>query len=171
MADVYAVFGTLLALGIAFPGMLMAWWLLFPEVVERAGAHAVGDPWRCLGFGLLGAIGLSFPIGVLLALPFGPAKFLGFVLVLLVLAGASLGASGIAGEMGKRLADRVGGAVTEPGAFLRGAVALELAAAFPFIGWFVLIPLAILASLGAVLLALLRRQPRQVDLAAEPAQA
>ncbi len=171
MADVYAVFGTLLALGIAFPGMLMAWWLLFPGVVGRAGARAAGDPWRCLGVGLLGAIGLSIPIGVLLALPFGPAKFLGFMLLLLVLTAASLGAAGIAAQMGERLGDRVGGAATGPGAFLRGAVALELAAAFPFIGWFILIPLAILASLGAVLLTLLRRQTRRVDVSAEPAQA
>ena len=28
MADVYAVFGTLLALGIAFPGLLTGGWLL-----------------------------------------------------------------------------------------------------------------------------------------------
>ncbi len=48
MADVYAIFGTLLALGIAFPGMLTAWWLLFPRTVEgaqqRLSGNRVGNP-------------------------------------------------------------------------------------------------------------------------------
>ena len=30
MSDVSAIFGTLLLIGIAFPGMLTAWWTLFP---------------------------------------------------------------------------------------------------------------------------------------------
>ena len=36
MADVYAVFGTLIGIGIAYPGMLTAWWLMFPRIVTRA---------------------------------------------------------------------------------------------------------------------------------------
>ena len=36
MADVFAVFGTMLALGIALPGLLVAWRLLVPGVVIRA---------------------------------------------------------------------------------------------------------------------------------------
>ena len=36
MADVFALFGTLLALGIALPGLLLTWQLLLPNVVSRA---------------------------------------------------------------------------------------------------------------------------------------
>jgi hypothetical protein len=45
------------------------------------------------------------------------------------------------------------------GAFLRGAAALELAAAFPVLGWFIVIPLAIIASLGATAFAVLHWMP------------
>jgi hypothetical protein len=43
---------------------------------------------------------------------------------------------------------------------VRGAVVLELAAAFPFIGWFIIIPLTLIASLGATVFALLRWMPK-----------
>ena len=36
MADLTAVFGFLLLFGIAFPGLLTTWWLLFPGLVGRA---------------------------------------------------------------------------------------------------------------------------------------
>ena len=36
MADISAVFGILLSLGIVFPGLLTAWRLLFPATVARA---------------------------------------------------------------------------------------------------------------------------------------
>jgi hypothetical protein len=156
MADVYAVFGTLLALGIAFPGMLTAWKLLFPSIVERAGTRVAKKPWRTFWVG----VGLTFivtlPIGILLALPFGPAKFLGMVLLMLTLAFASLGAAGIPAVMADRLHM---GSTVEPSsaaAFVRAAISLELAAAFPFIGWFIVIPIAIFISLGSAFFAVLR---------------
>jgi hypothetical protein len=43
---------------------------------------------------------------------------------------------------------------------VRGAVALELAAVFPLIGWVIVIPLAIVTSLGATVFALLHWMPR-----------
>ncbi len=48
---------------------------------------------------------------------------------------------------------------------LVGAIALELAAVFPLVGWFVVIPLSLLASLGAAGYALLRPS---VEIVAEP---
>ena len=45
------------------------------------------------------------------------------------------------------------------GAFVRGAVALELAAAFPVIGWFFVIPLTMVTALGATVFALLHWTP------------
>ena len=56
MADVYAVFGTLLALGIIFPGMLLAWSLIFPGTVGRASSRIEHTPWRSLGLGIALAI-------------------------------------------------------------------------------------------------------------------
>lgn len=163
MADVYAIFGTLLALGIAYPGMLTAWWLLFPALVDRASQRVAHSPWGSLGLGTLTALVLSIPIGILLALPFGPAKFVGGVLLIGTLTFASLGAAGVAAAMAQVLRSRSNGGPSQLGAFVRGALALELAAAFPFLGWFFVIPLTVLVSLGSATFGLLRRKSRESD--------
>ena len=160
MADVNAVFGTLLALGIVFPGLLTTWWLLFPVSVERARVRLARTPWACFGLGLLGMAVVLVPIGVLQALPSSAAKFIGTILIFAGLAYASVGAAGLASEMGDRLALQSGGKFTPAGGMVRGAVALELAAAFPLIGWFLIIPLVTIIAFGATTFAILRWSPR-----------
>lgn len=149
MADVMALFGTLLALGIAFPGMLLAWHLLFPATIARAQERLEATPWRCLFFGGATALPLALLLLILLNLPPAPLKLLGLFLTLSTLLLASLGAAGLAAKMGRPFGSGAS-------ALLRGALALELAAIFPFLGWFLVIPLALLASWGAALFALLR---------------
>jgi len=160
MADVYAVFGTLLALGIIFPGMLIAWSLIFPGTVGRASSRIERTPWRCLGLGLALAFPIGFSVAILLSIALGPANFLGGALIVLSLAFASLGASGMAGMMGRRLLARSKKDTSEAAGFLRGALTLELAAAFPVIGWFLAIPLITLSSLGAAAFAMLGWMPQ-----------
>jgi len=167
MADVYAVFGTLLALGIAFPGMLVAWWLLFPRVVARASGCLDRSPWSCLGIGLGLAVAVATLAGILSAVPLGLIKFLGLLLTVLALGLASLGAAGVAALLGSRLAERAGGGHSPFIGFLRGALALELAAAFPFIGWLLTIPVVTLVSLGAAARGMLGSR-RQAQPAAAP---
>jgi hypothetical protein len=157
MADVYAVFGTLLALGIAFPGMLTAWWLLFPDFLHRAEWRLTRSRRRCLGTGIAIIIPISILAVVLVSLPLGVFKFLGGSIIVLTLGFASLGTAAIALSMGKRV-----GADTEqeqltPKHFLLAAVALELAAVFPIVGWFIMIPTTILISLGASFYATFKR--------------
>jgi hypothetical protein len=172
MSDTLAIFGILLALGIAFPGMLCAWWLLFPAAVERARVRLERTPGHCFWVGGAAAAAAIIPITILLALPAGPAKFAGALLIAAVLGVAGLGAAGLAALMGARLEPLAGGRLTPAGAFVRGAVALELAAFFPLIGWLVVIPLAVVTALGATVFALLRRAPAVLPApAAEPAPA
>src|SRR3972149_1637189 len=108
MADVYAVFGTLLALGIAFPGMLVAWWLLFPRVVARASGCLDRSPWSCFGIGLGLAVAVAVLAGTLSAVPLGLFKFFGLLLTVLALGLASLGAAGGGGARGGRPARPAG---------------------------------------------------------------
>ena len=138
--------------------MLTAFWLLFPLRVERARARLEQAPWGTFWIGLGVTLVLALPITVLIALPFGPAKFLGFSMLVFVLSLSGLGAAAIVACMGEQLSDRSDG-LTSAGAFVRGAVALELAAFFPVIGWFLVLPLAIIASVGATVYALLRWSP------------
>jgi hypothetical protein len=157
MADVAAVFGTLLALGIAFPGLLVAWWLLFPVAVGRAKQRFTRTPGRCFGLGLGVAVFVTVPITTLFLIP-GPGQLLSFSVILLALGIAAIGAAGIAAAMGERLTQRTG-SLSPVAAFVRGAIALELAAAFPFLGWFVVIPIALITALGATTFALLKWVP------------
>jgi hypothetical protein len=159
MGDVFAVFGGMLALGIALPGLLLAWSLLFPATIERARLRLEGMPWRCFWLGLAVLLAAGLPLAILFRVPAGPVQLVGWVGSFILLALASAGAAGLAALMGERLRG-VGLATSAPGALLRGAVALELAAIFPLIGWFIVIPLATICSLGAVVFALLRRSSR-----------
>jgi hypothetical protein len=168
MADVSAVFGSLLALGIVFPGMLTAWWLLFPATVERARLRLDRTPWPCFWLGGVAGAALLIPIALLLALPVGPAKLAGWSLIAAALGAASLGAAGLAAKMAQHLEARGSGG-SPLSTFVRAAVALELAAAFPVIGWFVVIPLATVTALGATLFALLRWAPAPRPLPVAPA--
>ena len=155
MADVYAIFGTLLALGISFPGMLTAWHLIFPTKVERAREKLQRTPWGAFWMGIGVTILAAFPITILLALPLGPAKLLGVLLILISLAVTNLGAAGLAAGMASRLSGHSSDEETTTAEFVKAAIALELAAAFPFIGWFLVLPIVIITSLGAASFALL----------------
>ncbi len=157
MADVYAVFGTLLALGIAYPGLLSAWRMMFPDFVERTQKRISQSPWRSFGLGA----GLGVPVilvsVLLVSIPAPPVRFIGALLAVFALSLASLGAAGLAGSMGSRLNELSGGRYSVPGAQVRGAVALELAAIFPFIGWLLVFPLGTLTCFGAGVHALFTR--------------
>ena len=97
MADLIAIFGILLALGIVFPGLLTACWLLFPATVERARRRLDSTPWRCFWLGVLIALIMLIPITILMSVP-----VLGVLLVSFTLAFAGLGAAGVAAKMGAR---------------------------------------------------------------------
>jgi hypothetical protein len=104
-------------------------------------------------------VALGIPIVVLLALPFGPAKFIGWVLLAASLALSSIGSAGIAAHLANRLAQQ--GSLSPLSAFVRGAVVLELAAFFPVIGWLFLWPLLLITAFGATSFAILNWMPRQ----------
>jgi len=158
MADITAIFGILVSIGIAFPGMLTAWWLLFPATVERARLRVEQTPWACFWAGLLITIAVGIPIVVLMSLPVGAAKFMGWVILATALTISGFGSAGISAHMGKRLARL--NAMNPLGAFVRGAVVLELAAIFPVLGWLFVWPLALIVAFGATGFALLNWMPR-----------
>ena len=163
IGDVTTVFAILAALGIVFPGLLLAWSLLMPGVVERARERVARTPWKSF---LLGAIVLFFTgmPALFLTRAAGPLQFIGFVGAFMVMTIASFGAAGIAALMGERLRGQ-GIITTTSGGLLRGAVALEFAVMFPIIGWFILFPFVVIVSLGAACFALLRWTPRAMQMA------
>ena len=159
MADISAIFFILLLIGIAFPAMLTALWLLFPALISRAQTRVDKTPMQTFWMGLVLIVAVTIPIIILLALPFGPAKFFGWILLGASLAISSIGSAGIAAHLGARLSKHT--SVTPLSGFIRGTVILELAAFFPLIGWlFIWIP-ALIVAFGATGFALLNWLPRE----------
>lgn len=160
MADISAFFFILLILGVAYPAMLTAWRLLFPILIQRAQTRVEKSLGASFWLGVIVVIALVIPIIVLMALPIGPAKTLGWLLLGAALAFSSIGSAGIAAHLGERM-KQTGNNYSPLNAFVRGAVILELAAFFPLIGWlFVWIPMLIVAF-GATAFALLNWMPRE----------
>ena len=121
MSDVSAIFGILITLGIAFPGMLTAWRLLFPGTIERASQRLEMTPWACWWLGLGLTLIITIPTMILLSLPFGPAKFFGWTLASAALALSGLGAAGLVTIMGGRI-NRSSSNGSIVGGFVRGAL-------------------------------------------------
>ena len=173
MADISAIFFILLIISIAFPSMLAAWWLLFPAIITRAQTRIEKTLAQSFWLGLIVVIGVTIPIVILMALPFGPAKFLGWILLAASLALSSIGSAGIAAHLGERM-KQTGNNYTPLSAFIRGAVILELATFFPVLGWFFIWPVALIIAFGATAFACMNWMPREKALRASesvPAQA
>ncbi len=161
LGDVFAVVAIVFGLGIALPGLLLAWSLLLPGTVERARQRLQRTPYKCFALGMLWLIASALPIIILLNLKVGGLQFIGYLGIIVLWLCSSIGAAGLAALMGERLRGN-GVNVSASGALLRGALALELAQIFPILGWFVLIPLTTICSLGAAGFALLHWTPRPV---------
>ncbi len=159
MADISAIFFILLILGVAFPAMLTAWWLLFPALITRAQARVENTPMQSFWLGLVIVIAVTVPVVILLALPFGPAKFIGWILLAASFALSSIGSAGIAAHLGARLTSQSN--LSALNGFIRGSVILEFTAFFPVLGWFFIWPLMLIMAFGATGFALLNWKPRE----------
>lgn len=167
MSDVYAIFGTLLALGIAFPGLIFTWWLLFPGPVARAETRLTRTPGRAFLFGLLLILVTTSLVLMLANLPLPGANMFSAGLILATLAVAAVGTAGLVNQMAWRLRDRSRARLSPAGSFLGAVVTLELAAAFPILGWFLFIPFCLIFCLGAAGLSLISRGPRRQTMVAD----
>ena len=161
MADMYAIFGSLILVGISYPALLTTWWLLFPEKVEKARVRISEKPKKSFGVGLLAGSIAAIPAVILFSLPSQFTQVLGWIWLVLTLGAASLGASGIAAEIGLRMNWRNDGNFQSLGAFIRGAAILELASAFPIIGWLLIIPVGSLISLGGAVHAIFKKKVKE----------
>jgi hypothetical protein len=160
MAEIYAIFGSLILIGISYPALLVLCWLLFPKRVELARLRISEQPKRSFGMGLVYSLIAAIPMVILFNLPSQLTQVLGWFWLVVVLGSASLGAASIAAEIGLRINWKNDGAFQSLGAFLRGAAAWELALAFPLIGWLLIIPAGTCISLGGAVPAIFGKQPK-----------
>lgn len=140
----------------------VVYWLassaLFPAVVERAKQQYDTRPVRATLLGILLAlpfIALSLVTG---QVPHPAAKMLGVVLIGIPILYGLLGSAGLALRIGAGLKSSIDD--TQPWRrMLRGSVVLSLTFLLPVIGWFIVMPWAIISGLGAVVIAMFQKQP------------
>lgn len=164
LADVFTV--TLVILG--FLIVYIAYWLmsagLFPRFVERCSEQIGRAPILTT---LVGAVTLVPIVAIGLAIsskaPNSAGKIAGLAVALIGILGALFGSAGLALRIGTGLKSRRD--ERDPWRrVLRGGIVLGLTFVMPFLGTFVVMPLAFIAGFGAFLFCVLRR-------AAAPARA
>lgn len=133
--------------------LLLGCALVFGERAAEAQARLEARPWQMLGVGVALAL-LGGVLGQVLAnQPNGALKLVGWALLLGLLTLSVLGGSGLtliaAGRI-RQMAPRL----SQFAAVGRGAGLLIAAGLVPVLGWFVVLPLGVLTTLGAGTLAL-----------------
>ncbi len=127
MAELLALIGAILALMIAFAGILGTWWFAHPAGVERARLRVDRTPWRCFWVGCLAAAVALPLIATLFALPLVMTRILGCFALLTLLAFAGLGASGLAARTGRRFASQSDDSMSSTRLSVRRSLIAELA--------------------------------------------
>jgi len=137
--------------------LLVALAALLPDLHQRSLAALERSPWRALGLGLVNYVFF----GALLALfaNLGPLGLVSLFIALALLALTGAGLAVVGRLVGERLAVWRESPTSPLTRLAAGTVILEMALFVPVVGWFVLLPLASLAGLGAVVLALVQRKP------------
>ncbi|HEY0866189.1 MAG TPA: hypothetical protein VGE01_02355 [Fimbriimonas sp.] len=169
IGDVFGIVALLAGLFLTSWAMTVASALLFPGPVERSQAALAGASRKTLGLGLGLTLVPGFVGFVLLASPSPAAKLLGWVVVLALLALASLGLAGTARIVSTRIQELDPSLAPYP-AFVRAAGYLIGGAMLPVLGWFAFGPFLLAASVGAGYKGLFRRPPSpEIANAPEPA--
>lgn len=161
MADVLTVVFLFVGLFLALPSYWLLARSLWPRLHEGTARAYREIPVRT-GFVGLGATLAMVAVGAVLG-KVAPALGLFF-------AGGCLGLA-LAGAGG--LATRIGEGLRAPAddgrdwrLTLKGGVSLELAFLIPVLGWFLILPIALVSGVGAAAVALVRRAPEAVAHAA-----
>jgi hypothetical protein len=159
LADVFTFLFVILGFLIVYVGYWLMAFGLFPEHTARCAGQMSRAPVKTTLLGAVVAVPL-ITIGFMISSksPHAVGKFVGIGIVLLTLLVALFGAAGLALRIGQGLHSMRD--EQEPWRrILRGGIVLALTFVLPFIGTFVLMPLAFLAGLGAMILARPRREP------------
>jgi hypothetical protein len=153
MADVLT--GTLIVLGllVTLPALWLLMRALFPAAVGRSRDRIAAAPVRCFFLGLLPGLFLFVGSVALLNLGGPPGKLLGLLMFTAGVLLAGVGLAGFSAVVGERLPSTADEGRPWRG-MVRGAVCLELSFLLPVIGWFGVLPIAMLTGLGAAVMAL-----------------
>ncbi|MBM3999622.1 MAG: hypothetical protein FJ297_08820 [Planctomycetes bacterium] len=161
MSTVFTILAVIVGFGLSMAAMSLLAVSLFPHWMDRASGRLSTMPRRTFLTGLvIGGVFLAVSVGTLRG--GGPWGLVGGVLAALTAGFALFGSSAVARSIGVGLpspADE-----SRPWRrIVRGWIVLALACLFPVLGWFVILPAALLMGFGAAWLALFRRPVSESD--------
>jgi hypothetical protein len=169
LADVFTFLFIILGFVIVFVGYWLLAAGLFPRLVERCSETMGRTPVKTVAIGAVTLVPLV-AIGFLISnrSPNSAGKVVGLAIVLFASLGALFGSAGLALRVGAGLQSARD--EKEPWRrVLRGGIVLGLTFVLPFIGTFVVMPLAFVSGFGAFLFAIFARRRSALPLpAAEP---
>ena len=156
MADTMSIFFVILGMLLAFSGLWLLCRGLWPEAVAAAADRCGRRLWSSFLAGLPITIVMVVVTKVLFNVLGPVGKIASVGVVCLYMLQAHTGVSGLATSIGHRLASSID--EQRPWrSTLRGGVVLELTYLFPFLGWFVILPVSIIIGSGAANLGLLSK--------------
>ncbi len=160
LALVQAVMNIIIVLVLTWAGLLISVAFLLPEKVEKAATYVKDSSRMCFvrGVGVMIALVVAF---VLASVGIPANKLIGLLMIGVIGGVMALGSAGLALMIGKRsdLKDTSSSFVQ----CLRGSLAFSLALGFPYIGWFVFAPIALMFAMGAGVTALLPEKHRMIN--------
>jgi hypothetical protein len=146
---------------LCFIALILTLTSLLPTASRASQTALNRAPWRAFFIGLANYLFLG---GISLVLLSTEIPFLttpGLLIATFLLSVTAIGLTGLARLAGERLGELSGQDRSPLQQLIWGALSLGLAGLLPFIGWFVLTPILLLASFGAAVLAW--RNRKQVD--------
>ncbi len=160
IGDVLAVTAGISLVGAAWTATILLFVLAFPGRTAAAQARLTAAPGACFGQGLAVILIAAFLAALCWNASAGPVK---------LLAGLIAGGIGLAAALGsagavRLLAERISSPRLAPppfGGVTRAAILYVLAGFLPLLGWFVLVPGALLLSVGSATSVMLPRRAAQ----------
>lgn len=161
IGDVFSIVAALIGVCLTGGAMVLGCALLFEGKAARARQICERTPW----VGFVTGLALSTVFGVLsvalLKAPLPISKLMGTALYLVLMALATVGASGVATLLSERVAamDRT---LSRYATLIRACGIISIACVFPLIGWFLVGPVLVICSVGYGAIALTQKSPQLV---------
>lgn len=146
IGDVLAAIAAVCGVGATWAATVLLTALAFPARAERAQGALLLSPGACLGRGAGAALLGTLAVLVLNHSPLG--KLLSVLVVACLAALAALGSAGIVRLLGERI-QTTGTSLSPFAALTRGTALYVVAGFLPVVGWFLIVPLALLLSVGS----------------------
>lgn len=164
LGDILAALAAIFIVGASWAAAILLVALAFPRPVARAETALREAPGRCAGVGSAIVLVCGLLAILLVNVAPGPLKLLGALLLGGLGLLAALGSAAIVRLVASRI-DDLGSPLSHFGSLTRASVLYVCAGFLPILGWFFLIPAALLFSVGCGLAAL--RQPKKSRTALE----